>query len=96
MSTTSPAAYSSCSPTPTLTISPSTTDSADSIFDERTIQMPTIADPPSPMPMKMDATYAYAGELPFSVGGFLSEGGISIAWDGLWTTHVSNVFGAAH
>ncbi|TFY73501.1 hypothetical protein EWM64_g10511 [Hericium alpestre] len=70
-----------------LTISPSTTDfSADSIFDKRTIQMPMIVDAPSPMPMKMGATYAYTGELPSSAGDLLSKGGISVAWDGSWTS----------
>jgi len=67
------------SPTPTLSVSPTTTDgSSDSLNEERTVQMTFVDHVPDPdglketIPVVVPAlAYAYAG-----------EGGISRAWSG--------------
>ncbi|KAA1476028.1 hypothetical protein DENSPDRAFT_489981 [Dentipellis sp. KUC8613] len=97
--------YCSSSPTPTLTASPSSTvSSADGFCEERTVQMSSFAEMPSPGldAMKTDGeadadadrTFARAGELPSDAGSYMSEGGIALAWDGVWAANGASVMGA--
>ncbi|KAI0051915.1 hypothetical protein FA95DRAFT_1602396, partial [Auriscalpium vulgare] len=79
--TSSTSTVSDYSPTPTLSVSPASTDASEGLSEERTIQMNSFVDVPEPMKGAAEATYAYASGTGFGVMG---EGGIS-QWDGPWT-----------